>query len=149
MDDHPRLDRYERNCNMSMNLGMTRSRGATVLGLVIGAAGIGVLWAAGIEFPVAIPPGLVILLVGAVVVGLVHRPSAAAFGAFLGLFVLVGFLASPTGIDNISGEEGAVVAAGQAVQLIGVITALTSGVVAFRAERRLPSGPRQQTDRVR
>ncbi|MBA2513883.1 MAG: hypothetical protein H0V26_06095 [Solirubrobacterales bacterium] len=115
---------------------MNRSRSATVLGLVIGATGISVLWAAGVEFPIAVPPGIVILLVGALVVSLVHRPWAAGVGAFLGLFVLVGFLASPTGIDNISGDEGAVVAAGQAVQVVGVITALASGVVAFRAERR-------------
>ena len=29
----------------------------TVAGLVVGAAGIAVLWASGVEFPVAIPPG--------------------------------------------------------------------------------------------
>ena len=42
----------------------------TVAGLVVGAAGIAVLWASGVEFPVAIPPGLVILLVGALFAGL-------------------------------------------------------------------------------
>jgi hypothetical protein len=42
----------------------------TVAGLVVGADGIAILWASGVEFPVAIPPGLVILLVGALFVGL-------------------------------------------------------------------------------
>ena len=41
------------------------ARTITVLGLVVGAIGIGVLRAAGIDFPVAIPPVIVILLAGA------------------------------------------------------------------------------------
>lgn len=122
-------------------------RAATVLGLLVGAAGIAVLWAAGVEFPVAIPPGIVILLAGALLVTLVRRPWAVAVGAFLGAFVIVGFLASPTGIDNITGQAGAVVAAGQTVQLLGVITALISGISAYRSERRLqpPRDDREPT----
>ncbi len=108
----------------------------TVLGLLVGATGISILWAAGVEFPVAIPPGLVILLVGALLVALLRAPWAAAVGAFLGAFVLVGFLASPTGMDNLTGQSGTAVASGQAVQLLGVAIALVSGTVAFRSERR-------------
>ncbi|MBA2698649.1 MAG: hypothetical protein H0U61_07740 [Nocardioidaceae bacterium] len=113
----------------------TSSRTTTVLGLVVGAVGIAVLWGAGVEFPVAVPPGLVILMAGALLVTLVRRPWTGAVGALLGLFVLVGFLLSPTGLDNLSGQEGAAVAAGQAVLLVGVTTALVAGVLAFRSER--------------
>ncbi|MGW5673400.1 hypothetical protein [Micromonospora sp. NPDC003776] len=113
----------------------------TVLGLVVGAIGIAVMWAAGVEFPVAIPPGIVILLAGALFVGLTRICWAPAVGAFLGLFVAVGWAISPTGWGNLTGEAGAAVAAGQAVQLIGVLTAVAAGVTAtVRRYRRRPAG---------
>lgn len=108
-------------------------RVATVAGLVVGAAGIGLLWAGGVEFPVAVPPGIVILLVGAVFVALAPWRWAPAVGILLGAFITVGFLLSPTGMDNLTGEAGAVVAVGQAVQLAGVIGAAVAGVLGLRA----------------
>ncbi|MCI0635111.1 MAG: hypothetical protein L0206_14555 [Actinobacteria bacterium] len=42
------------------------ARVLTVSGLVVGAVGIAVLWASGIEFPIYPPPGILILLAGAV-----------------------------------------------------------------------------------
>ena len=80
---------------------LSGKRAVTVAGLVVGAAGIAVLWASGVEFPVAIPPGLVILLVGALFVGLAPWRWATGVGAFLGLFVTCGFLISggiPAGV---------------------------------------------------
>src|SRR4051794_24052263 len=115
---------------------MILQRQLTVAGLVVGAAGIAGLWAAGVDFPVAVPPGLVILLVGAVIVIVVRSPWALALGALLGLFVTVGFLASPTGIPNLRGDSGAAVAVSQAVQQVGVVTALVSGILGFRRELR-------------
>jgi hypothetical protein len=108
-------------------------RAVTVAGLVVGALGIGILWASGVEFPIYPPPGIVILLAGAVLVGLASWRWAPGVGAFLGLFVLVGFLISPTGRSNLLGEAGAAVAIGQAIQLLGVLTALVAGVIAARA----------------
>ncbi len=105
---------------------------ATIAGLVVGAAGIAILWAAGVEFPFAIPPGIVILVAGALFVGLSRRRWSPAVGAFLGLFVIVGFLVSPTGLSNLAGDAGATVALGQGVQVVGVITAFVSGVIATR-----------------
>jgi hypothetical protein len=111
-------------------------RGLTVSGLVVGAAGIAILWAAGIEFPVAVPPGLVILLSGALIVAFVRKAWAPAVGAFLGLFVIVGFLTSPDGFDNLFGQRGAAVALGQGIQLIGVLLAFAIGSLAtWRAYR--------------
>jgi hypothetical protein len=106
------------------------SRGLTVTGLVVGAAGIAILWAAGIDFPVAVPPGLVILLSGALIVAFLRKAWTPGLGALLGLFVIVGFLISPDGFSNLFGQRGAAVAFGQAVQLIGVLLASAMGLLA-------------------
>ena len=119
---------------------LRRLRAATVAGLMVGAIGIGLLWAGGVEFPVAVPPGIVILLTGAVFVALAPWRWVPAVGVVLGLFVTTGFLISPTGIDNITGQHGAVVAVGQAVQQVGVIGAVIAGALALRAGRAARSG---------
>ncbi|GAA0516568.1 hypothetical protein Ade02nite_25290 [Paractinoplanes deccanensis] len=111
----------------------------TVAGQVVGAAGIGLLWAGGVEFPVAVPPGIVILLVGAAFVTWAPWRWAPAVGVLLCAFITVGFLISGTGFDNISGDSGATVAIGQAVQLIGVWVAAVAGAVATRAAYRQPA----------
>lgn len=121
---------------MNAQRSLTRSRAVSVLGLVVGALGIAILWASGVEFPIYPPPGLVILLAGAVFVGLAPWRWAPGVGAFLGLFVLVGFLISPTGLSNLLGEAGAGVATGQGVQVAGVLTALVAGVIATRGNYR-------------
>jgi hypothetical protein len=115
---------------------MPASRVVTILGLVVGALGIAILWASGVEFPIYPPPGIVILLAGALLVGLVPWRWAPGVGGFLGLFVLVGFLISPSGLSNLSGEAGAAIATGQGVQVLGVLTALIAGVIATRASNR-------------
>jgi hypothetical protein len=111
------------------------------VGLVVGALGIGILWASGVEFPFYPPPGIVVLLAGALFVGLAPWRWAPGVGAFLGLFVLVGFLISPTGLSNLFGEAGTGVAIGQGVQVLGVLTALVAGVVATRANYRTQTSP--------
>jgi hypothetical protein len=112
---------------------LSSSRVVTVVGLVVGALGIAILWASGVEFPIYPPPGIVILLAGAVLVALAPWRWAPGVGAFLGLFVFVGFLISPTGRSNLLGEAGTSVAIGQGVQVVGVLTALIAGVTATRA----------------
>lgn len=106
-----------------------------VIALLGGAAGIAIMWASGVEFPVAVPPGIVILVVGAVVVATVRRRWATLVAVVLGLFVLLGFLVSPDGIDHLTGEDGAAVAIGQAGQGLGVTAAAVFGALAYRAER--------------
>src|SRR5829696_6727414 len=131
-------------------------RALTVAGLVVGAAGIAVLWASGVEFPVAIPPGLVILLVGALFVGPAPWRWATGVGAFLGLFVTLGFLPSGS-IPNLVGGDGYTLFGtpnpidrdtlgtiiGTWIQTIGVLTALIAGVIATRNNYRKPTQARQ------
>ncbi|HEY6596464.1 MAG TPA: hypothetical protein VI011_20505 [Asanoa sp.] len=107
-------------------------RAATVAGLVVGAVGIASLWASGVEFPIYPPPGIVILLAGAIFVSLAPWPWAPGVGAFLGLFVTVGFVASG-GPPNLVGRDGTSVAIGTWIQMTGVLTALIAGVIATRA----------------
>jgi len=111
-------------------------RAATVAGLVVGALGIAILWVSGVEFPIYPPPGIVILLAGVLFVGLAPWRWAPGVGAFLGLFVTVGFLISPTGLTNLFGRDGTSVAIGTWIQMIGVLTALIAGVIATRANYR-------------
>jgi hypothetical protein len=115
---------------------LTSPRSVTVVGLVVGALGIAILWASGVDFPVYPPPGIVVLMAGALFVGLAPWRWAPGVGAALGLFVFVGFLISGTGIDNLTGEDGTSVAIGQGIQVAGVLTALIAGVIATRANYR-------------
>ena len=110
-------------------------RAATVAGLMVGALGIAILWASGVEFPIYPPPGIVILLAGAIFVSLASWPWAPAVGAFLGLFVTVGFVVSG-GPPNLVGRDGTSVAIGTWIQLTGVLTALIAGVIATQANYR-------------
>jgi hypothetical protein len=115
------------------------ARMVTVAGLVVGALGVGILWAAGVEFPIYPPPGIIILAAGALVVGLGPWRWATGVGVALGLFVLVGFLISPTGLPNLVGRNGAGVAVGQGIQVVGVLTAIIAGVIATRLNYRNPA----------
>jgi hypothetical protein len=124
---------------MTLQRSLSGARATAIGGLVDGALGIAILWASGVKFPFAVPPGLVILLAGALFVGLASRPWAPGVGAFLGLFVTVGFLISPTGLTNLFGQAGTSVAIGQGIQVIGALTALIAGVIATRANYRRPA----------
>jgi hypothetical protein len=117
-------------------------RAATVVGLVAGAVGIAILWASGVEFPVYPPPGIVILLAGVIFVALARWSWAPGVGAFLGLFVTVGFVVSG-GPPNLVGRDGTSVAIGTWIQMIGVLTALIAGVIATRANYRKQAQARQ------
>jgi hypothetical protein len=118
---------------MAIARSLSKPRALTVVGLAVAALGIAVLWASGVPFPFYPPPGIVILLAGAVIVGLARWRWAPTVGALLGLFVFVGFLVSPTGLTNLLGRAGTSVAVGQAIQVVGVLTALIAGAIATRA----------------
>lgn len=108
------------------------NKNITIVGLLVGAVGIGILWASGVPFPFYPPPGIVILAAGALFLALSKKRWAPAVGAFFGLFVTVGFLISPTGIPNLMGENGTSTAIGTVLQMVGVLTALVAGTLATR-----------------
>jgi hypothetical protein len=102
---------------------------ALVAALTFGAFGIALLWVGGVDFPVAIPPGMVILGVGAILVAAVRRRWTAWLGCGLGLFVLGGFLLSGNGFDIIGGSEGTIAAIGQTIEVLGVLVASVTGAL--------------------
>lgn len=113
-------------------MGNQKWRMMTVLGLALGAAGIGILWGSGrIDFPFAPPPGLLVLAVGALVVALLRVFWAPVIGTALGVFMIIGFFGSG-GVDDLTGARGATVSIGLTVQMIGVVIALVSGLMALR-----------------
>jgi hypothetical protein len=101
----------------------------TITALVVGAVGIGILWAAGVPFPFYPPPGILLLGAGAIFMSVSKARWAPAVGAALGLFVTVGFLASSTGIDNLTGVYGTAISVGTVVQVLGVATAFVAGAI--------------------
>jgi hypothetical protein len=109
-------------------------RRVLVAALTFGAFGIVLLWVGGVEFPVAIPPGIVILGLGAILAAVIRKRWTAWLGCGLGLFVLGGFLLSGQGFDIIGGSEGATAAIGQTIEVLGVLVAAISG--ALLATRR-------------
>ena len=131
---------------MNSQLSRSGSRAATVLGLVAGAAGIAVLWWSGVEFPIYPPPGILILLAGAIFVSVAPWPWTPGVGAFMGLFVTVGFVISG-GPPNLLGRDGTSVAVGTWIQMAGALTALIVGVIATRANYRKPARNRNETVR--
>jgi hypothetical protein len=100
----------------------------TVVGLIGAAAGIVILYVSGIAFP-TVPPGLVILLAAAALVGFAPWRWIPAAGAFVGLFITVGFVASGSVPHLVEAGRPAVMA-GTWVQLLGLLTGLVAGVVA-------------------
>lgn len=110
-----------------------RLRVVLVASLLVGAVGIALLWAGGVEFPVAVPPGLVILVVAAIIVATLRNRWTASLGCIVGLFVFVGFLVSGTGFHIIGGSEGDLARVGQLVEVLGVaVAALSGGLLAAR-----------------
>lgn len=118
----------------------TRPEITAVIGLLTSASGIGVLWAAGLEFPFYPPPGMLIMTTGALAFTLM-RPRlryAALVPALLGLSGVVGFvmeaiIGGGIGLSNLTGDAGAAPIFGQALQQLGVIIAGVAGVVAIRS----------------
>jgi hypothetical protein len=114
-------------------------RAATVAGLLVGALGIALLWASGrIHWPVYPPPGIVNLLLGALLVGLTRWRWAPAVGAVMGSILIVGFMLSG-GPPNLLGHKGTTVAIGNWVMIAGGCTAMIAGVIATRSDRPKPA----------
>ena len=124
---------------MNVKSQWTRAEIAAVTGLITSASGIAILWASGIEFPVYPPPGIIMLLTGAVAFT-VLRPRqrwATVIPIVLGAFIQVGFMiegfVGGVGFANIAGDAGTGPVFGQILQQVGAVTAIIGGVLATRS----------------
>jgi hypothetical protein len=128
---------------MTVSRSLSGPRAATVAGLLVGVLGIALLWASGrIHWPIYPPPGIVNLLLGALLVGLAPWRWAPAVGAFMGSILIVGVVLSG-GPPNLVGGKGTTVAIGNWVMIVGGCTAMVAGVIATRAEHRSPARRRR------
>jgi hypothetical protein len=113
----------------------SRTKAVHVVGLVVAAAGVLIEYLTGVPgFPL-VPPGPIILLVGAAVVAFVRWRWIVALGVLLALFISVGAVAS--------GVTAAVLAApsvvgqflGALVQVFGLLVAVVAGFAALTSRR--------------
>ncbi len=114
---------------------MNMLRVVTIAGLLAGTIGIGVLWASGIVFPFYPPPGMLILTAGAILVAAFRFRWTPLVGTALGLFIVIGFLLSPSGIGNLAGDAGVGASVGTVIQLVGVLVATVAGAAAVARPR--------------
>jgi hypothetical protein len=96
------------------------ARIATVAGLLVGAAGIAVMKLGGAGMP-AVPPGAVLMVIAAGLVGVTPRKWAAALAALIALFELIAVTISLTDLG-----DDALVSAGTIVRFTGVVAALAA-----------------------
>jgi prepilin signal peptidase PulO-like enzyme (type II secretory pathway) len=115
----------------------------TVVALLVTAAGIVIQIFSGIDFP-TVPPGLVIVLVAAGLIAFGPWWWTPVVGAILGVWLLVGF--------SLSGEAGRLVDpsglggfVGLWIQLVAVIVAIATGIVATARNLRAGARPARRT----
>jgi hypothetical protein len=107
-----------------MSARSTAERQVTSAGLLAGAAGIILMKAGGAEMP-AVPPGAVLLVVGAGLVTFVGRRWTAVVAILVALAEVAGIVASGSLGDVADGSALEVV--GTAVRCVGVLAALAGG----------------------
>ena len=100
----------------------------TVAGLLVAALGFAIQIFSGVEVP-TIPPGLVMLLVSAVLVAFLPWRWAPVVGALVGLFLFVGFFASGAVAVLLDPSRPGVLV-GAWVQFLALIVAVVAGVMA-------------------
>jgi hypothetical protein len=121
-----------------------------VAGMVTAAAGIIIQIASGSGLYPTIPPGPIILLAGAGLVGLGPWRWTPIVGVVVPLFLLVGAVIAAINsgafVDQLAdpGQVGVGIFAGDVIQLLGVITALVAGSVALRQRSRTQTGDRHE-----
>lgn len=111
----------------------------TAVGLVAWAAGIVIQILTGVDEYPMIPPGAVILLAAALLVSLLPWRWAPIVGVSLAILILVrAFVTSSMG-NRLSepGENGPFI--GTSVQMLGLITAVVTRIVATVQNYRTPS----------
>jgi hypothetical protein len=109
---------------------LSPARRTTLLGLIVTAAGIVILKVAGVAMPV-VPPGLVLLVVAAVLVATVRGRWAVIVALLVALSEAIGFAASGSAAGLVSTGALAVLT-GTWVRLVGTVVAVVAGAQALR-----------------
>lgn len=105
------------------------ARTVTVAGLLAAAVGIGLAKAGGMEMPL-VPPGAVLLVAGALLVGILRRRWT---GYVAILVALAEIIPSAIAFGSVDGAGEAI---GNALRFLGAVTALVGGVALVTARRR-------------
>ncbi|OLT09358.1 hypothetical protein BJF78_30850 [Pseudonocardia sp. CNS-139] len=116
-----------------MNPTWSGARGATVIGLLAGAAGILVLRFAGAAMP-AIPPGLVLLVAAAGLVAFGPWRWAPVVAALVALAEVLGFVLSGSYYGLVAVDAPGILV-GTWVRGVGIAVALVAGVAAAVGHR--------------
>lgn len=109
------------------------ARRATQIGLAAAAVGIAVLYVSGTAMPI-VPPGLVLLVAAAVLVGVIRQRWTLAVGLLVVIAEFAGFFASGSA-SGLTDLDPIGVFAGTWIRLIGLLVASAAGVVALRETR--------------
>lgn len=120
---------------MSRKPSLSTAGKANVAGMVVGAAGIAILFVS-IDFPVPVPVGTILLLLVAGLVGLGRWRWTPIVGVLMPLSIFVGGFIAPGLYDRLtqSSEVGAFV--GTWVQTPALLVAIVAGLVATRESYR-------------
>jgi hypothetical protein len=114
------------------------SRRVAGIFLVLAAVGIEIQIVGGADYP-TVPPGLIILLVAAIIMFFVRPVWAVAVAAVATVFISVGGVVAPNLREQLGDAGMTLVFAGSVVQVIGLLGALAMLVPALRqaaAQRR-------------
>lgn len=107
-------------------------RHAAALGLAAAAAAIPIQIAGGADYP-AVPPGLVVLLVGAAAMAFLPGRAGLTVASAVTLFISIGAVATPNLRDQLSDPGQSLVFLGSILQSAGLLLAVAAGVAAWQA----------------
>jgi hypothetical protein len=96
-------------------------------GLLLGAIGIFVQKAGGVNYG-TVPPSAIIFIVGALLVLALPWPWVPLLGVLVSLFMVVGFVANPDSLARLGHPGDLLAFLGTWIQVIGVVAALVAGI---------------------
>lgn len=100
--------------------------------LLVAAVGILVQIAGGADYP-AVPPGIVILVVAALVLTSLGRPAVVWVGVVVSTFLLLGAVIAPDARDHLGAPADVWTFVGTVLQLAALVAAWLVGVRAVRS----------------
>ena len=96
-------------------------------GLLLGAIGIFVQKAGGVNYD-TVPPGAIIFVVGALLVLALPWAWVPWLGVLVSVFMVVGFIANPDSLTRLGHPGDFLAFLGTWIQVIGVVAALVAGI---------------------